>query len=81
MIKLFDKYASWKVLRYFALHPSEEVYVKEIAKKLNLSSGTCSKALRELLESQILEKNILISLNMQTHLIVTERTGIQCFMV
>ncbi len=59
MIKLFNKYASWKILQYFALHPSKEVYVKEIAKKLNLSPGICSKTLRELLESQILEKKSL----------------------
>ncbi|RKX72469.1 hypothetical protein DRP43_00705 [candidate division TA06 bacterium] len=59
MIELFNKYAPWKILRYFALHPSKGVYVKEIAKKLNLSAGICSKILRELLELQILEKNNL----------------------
>ena len=25
MIELFNKYASWKILRYFTLHPSKEV--------------------------------------------------------
>ena len=39
MVELFDKYASWKILYYFALNSSKEVYVKEIAKKLNLSPG------------------------------------------
>ncbi|PIW10021.1 MAG: hypothetical protein COW37_04580 [Caldiserica bacterium CG17_big_fil_post_rev_8_21_14_2_50_35_7] len=39
MTELFDKYASWKILHYFALNSSKEVYVKEIAKKLNLSPG------------------------------------------
>ena len=41
MVELFDKYASWKILYYFALNSSKEVYVKEIAKKLNLSPGIC----------------------------------------
>ena len=59
MIELFDKYASWKILRYFTLHPLKEVYVKEIAKKLSLSPGICSKTLRELLKLQILEKRNL----------------------
>ncbi|OIP12042.1 MAG: hypothetical protein COS15_00015 [Caldiserica bacterium CG02_land_8_20_14_3_00_36_38] len=56
MVELFDKYASWKILHYFALNTSKEVYVKEIAKKLDLSPGICSKTLRELLKLEILEK-------------------------
>jgi len=59
MTELFDKYASWKILHYFALNTSKEVYVKEIAKKLNLSPGICSKILRELLKLEILEKRSL----------------------
>lgn len=56
MTELFNKYASWKILHYFALNSSKEVYVKEIAKKLDLSTGICSKTLRELLKLEILEK-------------------------
>jgi len=59
MAELFDKYVSWKILHYFALNSSKEVYVKEIAKKLNLSPGICSKTLRELLKLEILEKRSL----------------------
>jgi len=56
VVELFDKYVSWKILQYFALNPTKEVYVKEIAKKLDLSTGICSKTLRELLKLEILEK-------------------------
>ncbi len=55
MIDLFNKYACWKVLRHFALHPSSEMYVKEIAKKLDLSTGMSSEILRKLESSGILE--------------------------
>jgi predicted nucleotidyltransferase len=56
MNELFNKYASWQILQYFALNPTKEVYVKEIAKNLSLSPSICSKTLRELLKSGILEK-------------------------
>ncbi|MEF3245622.1 MAG: nucleotidyltransferase domain-containing protein [Caldisericaceae bacterium] len=59
MNELFDKYASWQLLRYFALNPTKEVYVNEITEKLSLSSHICSKTLKELLRLHILEKRNL----------------------
>jgi predicted nucleotidyltransferase len=59
MIELFDKYASWKILKHFALEPSEQIYVNKLAKKLNLSVGICSKILREFQTFGILEKKEL----------------------
>jgi predicted nucleotidyltransferase len=59
MNELFDRYASWQILQYFALNPTKEAYVNEIAEKLSLSSGICSKTLKELLELNILEKRKL----------------------
>ncbi len=57
MIELFGKYAYWKMLRYFALNPSSEIYVQELSKKLDLSAGMCSRGLRDLEESGILNRS------------------------
>ena len=59
MVELLDRYVSWKILQYFVLHSSKEGYVKEIAKKLDLSTGIYSKTLRELLKLEVLEKRSL----------------------
>ena len=59
MNELFDRYAYWRVLRYFALNSLEGVYVKELARKLELSAGICSQALRELENAGFLERTVL----------------------
>ena len=59
MFDLFGKYAYWKVIKYFALNPSTEVYVNELAKILNLSTGRCSQILRDLSLFGILVKKDL----------------------
>ena len=56
MFDIFEKYAYWKVIKYFTLNPSTEVYVNEIAKILNLSTGRCSQILRDQSTFGILEK-------------------------
>ena len=40
--------AHWKVLRYFCLYPSSELYVNRVAFELGLSTGMCSIVLRDL---------------------------------
>jgi len=59
MFDLFGRYAYWKVIKYFTLNPSTEVYVNELAKILNLSTGSCSQILRDLSLFGILEKKDL----------------------
>jgi hypothetical protein len=59
MAELFERYASWKILKYYALNSSKEVYLKELSRILNISPGICSKTLRELLKLEILEKRSL----------------------
>ena len=59
MFDIFGKYAYWKAIKYFALSPSTEVYVNELAKILNLSTGRCSQILRDMTLFGILEKKEL----------------------
>jgi len=40
MIKEFEKYAGFRVLRLFIFNPGAEMYIKEVAKKLNISPST-----------------------------------------
>ncbi len=56
MMELFDKYAYWKILRYFAEHPDSEVYVKQISGILGISAGTCSRALRDMEKDGLLRR-------------------------
>ena len=60
MFDLFGKYAYWKVIKYFALNPLKEVYVNELAKILNLSTGSCSQILRDLSLFGIFEKKMQV---------------------
>lgn len=59
MKDLFDRYVPWKILWYFATHPTTQTYVKELARKLDISSGMCSNVLRELEKEGILERKEL----------------------
>ena len=48
MNELFDQYAYWKILRHFAMNPTRDIYVKELAKTLGISAGMSSTALRNM---------------------------------
>ena len=58
-IDLFSLNSYWKVLQYFCLHPSSEMYVNEVASRLGLSAGMCSRVLRDLKEIGMVEKEEL----------------------
>ena len=47
MIELFQKYIDWKILSYFLQHPSRSVYVKELAKIIDVSPSSVSLALNK----------------------------------
>ncbi|MCD6227372.1 nucleotidyltransferase domain-containing protein [Candidatus Micrarchaeota archaeon] len=40
MLSIFDKNAGFKILKYFLLHPSKEIHLKEIARKTKTSPGS-----------------------------------------
>ena len=50
MIELFQKYTDWKILSYFLQHPSQSVYVKELAKLIDVSPSSVSLALNKFRE-------------------------------
>jgi len=56
---LFGLNTHWKVLRYFCLHPSSEMYVNKVASELGLSAGMCSVVLRDLERIGIMSKREL----------------------
>lgn len=47
MFDLFKKYSDWKILSYFLQHPSQSVYVRELAKILDVSPSSVSLALNK----------------------------------
>ena len=55
MFDIFEKYAYWKVIKYFALHSTSDIYVNKLAREINLSSGMCSQILRDLVLFGILD--------------------------
>ena len=50
LIELFQKYIDWKILSYFLQHPSQSVYVKELAKIIDVSPSSVSLALNKFRE-------------------------------
>ncbi len=40
MIKEFKKFAGFKILEYFIIHPTEEIHLKGLSRKLEMSSGS-----------------------------------------
>jgi len=44
----------WKVLHYFFNHPYDEIYLRELAKKANVSVFSAKKAIDELIKEKIL---------------------------
>ena len=59
MKELFDKFAPWKILRHLALNSGTEFHVKELARILKTSSGTCSVQLRNFEAEGILKSKKL----------------------
>ena len=53
---MIENPTEWKVLRFFSQNPTKEYYVKEISRKLNISSGSSSRVCKKLAESGILTK-------------------------
>ncbi|MDD5484713.1 MAG: nucleotidyltransferase domain-containing protein [Methanocellales archaeon] len=46
MIELFEKYVDWRILAFFLRNPATTVHVKELARKLQVSPGSVSKAVK-----------------------------------
>jgi len=46
LIELFDKYIQWRILSYFLSHPNTSYYIKEVARKLGVSPGSVSTAVK-----------------------------------
>lgn len=59
MKELFEKYAPWKILRHIALNSGTEYHVKELARVLKMSPGTCSVMLRKFEADGILKSKKL----------------------
>lgn len=59
MRELFEKYAPWKILRHLALNSGTEYHVKELARVLKMSPGTCSVMLRKFEADGILKSKKL----------------------
>lgn len=54
MIAEFSKFAGFKVLNYFLMHPSTEVHVQGLAKKLGINGATSAHYCRQLAKDGIL---------------------------
>ncbi|MFQ5884819.1 MAG: nucleotidyltransferase domain-containing protein [Thermoplasmata archaeon] len=54
MIELFEKYVDWKILAFFLKYPTTSFYVKELGRKLDVSPGSVSKAVRSFESSGLL---------------------------
>jgi predicted nucleotidyltransferase len=48
MLKLLEKYAGWKIITAFLKQPSTSYYVRELAKKLEMSTFTVSRMLQDM---------------------------------
>ncbi|MCD6478660.1 MAG: nucleotidyltransferase domain-containing protein [Candidatus Diapherotrites archaeon] len=43
IIKEFRKFVGFRILEYFIAHPSEEIHLKKLARKLNVSPGSVKR--------------------------------------
>ena len=59
LAELFEKYAEWKILRYFLENPKVEIHVKEAARVLRVSPGTASKTLNSAAKDRLLTRKII----------------------
>ncbi|MBU4589589.1 MAG: nucleotidyltransferase domain-containing protein [Candidatus Omnitrophica bacterium] len=55
-IQIFKNNLTWKILAYFLAHPSVEVYVKELARRLKVGPTNANNALRTLEEMALLQR-------------------------
>jgi len=62
--ELFEKYAEWKILRFFLENPQKELYVKEVARQLKVSPGTASVTLNKAHKSGILNKKVIANIHL-----------------
>lgn len=56
MNEIFNRYAYWKILTYFLKKPSTEVYVRELARILEMSPASTNAALNYFYKLNILNK-------------------------
>ena len=56
LIELFNRYVQWKILSYFLANPCTSVHVKELARRLNVSPGSVSSAVKLLHSEGVLVK-------------------------
>lgn len=56
---LFEKYAEWKIIDFFLNNPNSEFYVKELSRKLDMSSGTVSTFMRNIEKDKLFLKKTI----------------------
>jgi len=56
--EMFEKYVEWKILRLFLRNPTTPFYVKEVARKLKVSSSSASKFLNQMQKDGIFKREI-----------------------
>ena len=56
--EMFEKYVEWKILRLFLRNPTTPFYVKEVARKLKVSSSSVSNFLNRMQKDNIFKKEI-----------------------
>ena len=56
---MFEKYVEWKILRLFLRNPTTPFYVKEIARRLQVSSSSVSNFLNPMEKDGIFKKEIV----------------------
>jgi len=54
--QIFKSNSTWKVLSFFLNHPSSEVYVKELARKLRMGPSGVNNALQRLAKTGFLQR-------------------------
>lgn len=55
-IQIFKSNLTWKILAYFLAHPSDEIYVKELARRLEAGPTNANNALRTLKKIGLLQR-------------------------
>lgn len=58
LIELFQKYVDWKILGYFLSNPTTPAHVKEIARRIKVSPGSVSTAVRRFEEDHLVRKDV-----------------------
>ena len=81
MAGIFEAGAKWKILSYFLDHPTEKAFVNELARRLKMGGGTCSRLCLELEREALLLKeragnSLFYSLNGASPLVKKLKTTI-----